>query len=43
VISRVADHCFWFGRYLERSEAMARMLAATMSLASKRWLRPARW
>jgi uncharacterized alpha-E superfamily protein len=33
VISRVADHCFWFGRYLERSEATARMLAATMSLA----------
>jgi uncharacterized alpha-E superfamily protein len=33
VISRVADHCFWFGRYLERSEATARMLAATASLA----------
>jgi uncharacterized alpha-E superfamily protein len=33
MISRTADHCFWFGRYLERSEATARMLAATMSLA----------
>ena len=29
VISRVADHCFWFGRYVERAEATARMLAAT--------------
>jgi uncharacterized alpha-E superfamily protein len=33
VISRVADHCFWFGRYVERAEATARMLAATGSLA----------
>jgi uncharacterized alpha-E superfamily protein len=33
VISRVADHCFWFGRYVERAEATARMLAATSSLA----------
>jgi uncharacterized alpha-E superfamily protein len=33
MISRVADHCFWFGRYVERSEATARMLAATVSLA----------
>jgi uncharacterized alpha-E superfamily protein len=33
VISRVADHCFWFGRYVERSESMARMLAATAQLA----------
>jgi uncharacterized alpha-E superfamily protein len=33
MISRVADHCFWFGRYLERSEATARMLAASASLA----------
>jgi uncharacterized alpha-E superfamily protein len=33
VISRVADHCFWFGRYVERAESTARMLAATASLA----------
>lgn len=29
LISRVADHCFWFGRYLERTEATARSLAST--------------
>jgi uncharacterized alpha-E superfamily protein len=29
LISRVADHCFWFGRYLERTEAAARSLAST--------------
>jgi uncharacterized alpha-E superfamily protein len=33
VISRVADHCFWFGRYVERAEATSRMLAASGSLA----------
>jgi len=33
VISRVADHCFWFGRYIERAEATSRMLAASVSLA----------
>jgi uncharacterized alpha-E superfamily protein len=33
MISRVADHCFWFGRYVERAESTARMLAATVSLA----------
>lgn len=33
MISRVADHCFWFGRYVERAEATSRMLAASMSLA----------
>ena len=33
MISRVADHCFWFGRYIERAEAAARMLAASLSLA----------
>jgi uncharacterized alpha-E superfamily protein len=33
VISRVADHCFWFGRYVERAEATARGLSATASLA----------
>ena len=33
MISRVADHCFWFGRYVERAEAASRMLAASVSLA----------
>ncbi|MCX5748106.1 MAG: alpha-E domain-containing protein [Proteobacteria bacterium] len=33
MISRVADHCFWFGRYVERAEAISRMLTTTMSLA----------
>ena len=33
MISRVADHCFWFGRYVERAESTARLLAATVSLA----------
>jgi uncharacterized alpha-E superfamily protein len=33
VISRVADHCFWFGRYVERAEATSRMLGASVSLA----------
>jgi uncharacterized alpha-E superfamily protein len=32
VISRVADHCFWFGRYLDRAESTARLLQATRSL-----------
>jgi uncharacterized alpha-E superfamily protein len=41
VISRVADHCFWFGRYVERAEATARMLAATASLALDAELPPA--
>ncbi|MBA3541746.1 MAG: alpha-E domain-containing protein [Deltaproteobacteria bacterium] len=33
MISRVADHCFWFGRYVERAESSARMLASSVSLA----------
>ena len=33
VISRVADHCFWFGRYLERAESTARLLQVTRTLA----------
>jgi uncharacterized alpha-E superfamily protein len=41
VISRVADHCFWFGRYVERAESAARMLAASMSLALDAELPPA--
>jgi uncharacterized alpha-E superfamily protein len=41
VISRVADHCFWFGRYVERAEASSRMLAASLSLALDAELPPA--
>jgi uncharacterized alpha-E superfamily protein len=32
MISRVADHCFWLGRYLERTESAARLLQATRRL-----------
>ena len=32
MISRVADHCFWFGRYVERAESTARLLQATRTL-----------
>ncbi|MCC6623141.1 MAG: alpha-E domain-containing protein [Deltaproteobacteria bacterium] len=32
LISRVADCCFWFGRYVERAEATARHLQATLHL-----------
>jgi uncharacterized alpha-E superfamily protein len=32
MISRVADHCFWFGRYLDRAESTARLLQATRNL-----------
>jgi len=33
VISRVADHCFWLGRYLDRAESTARLLQVTRALA----------
>jgi uncharacterized alpha-E superfamily protein len=33
VISRVADHLFWLGRYLERTESAARVLLVTRNLA----------
>lgn len=33
MISRVADHCFWFGRYLERAESTARLLQVTSTIA----------
>jgi uncharacterized alpha-E superfamily protein len=33
MISRVADHCFWFGRYLERAESTARLLQVTATLS----------
>jgi len=41
LICRVADHCFWFGRYLERAEATARTLAVThtMSLGAEASMR----
>jgi uncharacterized alpha-E superfamily protein len=42
LISRVADSCFWFGRYLERSEAVARQLQATLGLALDGELPPRR-
>jgi uncharacterized alpha-E superfamily protein len=41
VIARVADMCFWFGRYVERAESTARMLAATGNLALDAELPPA--
>ncbi len=33
MISRVADHCFWFGRYLDRAESTSRLLQVTRALA----------
>jgi len=33
VISRVADHLFWLGRYLERAESSARVCLVTRNLA----------
>lgn len=33
MISRVADHCFWLGRYLERAESTARVLHVAHGLA----------
>ncbi|HVP68108.1 MAG TPA: alpha-E domain-containing protein [Anaeromyxobacteraceae bacterium] len=33
MISRVADQCFWLGRYLERAESSARVLGVTRNLA----------
>jgi uncharacterized alpha-E superfamily protein len=33
MISRVAESCFWFGRYLERAESTARLLQVTGALA----------
>jgi uncharacterized alpha-E superfamily protein len=40
VISRVADHLFWLGRYLERAESTARVLAVTRNLSLDGELRP---
>lgn len=33
MISRVADYCFWFGRYLERAEATSSVTVVTRNLA----------
>jgi len=33
LIARVADHCFWLGRYLERVDATARVLHVTLHLS----------
>lgn len=33
MISRVADHCFWLGRYIERADHTARVLHVTTTLA----------
>jgi uncharacterized alpha-E superfamily protein len=41
MISRVADHCFWFGRHVERAESTARMLAQAASFALDAELPPA--
>lgn len=40
MISRVADACFWFGRYLERTEATARLLYVTRNLSMDAELEP---
>jgi uncharacterized alpha-E superfamily protein len=40
MISRVADHCFWLGRYLERVESGARVLGVTRNLALDVGLNP---
>lgn len=41
MISRVADHCLWFGRYVERAESTARLLATTHNLSLDAELEPA--
>jgi uncharacterized alpha-E superfamily protein len=40
LIARVADHCFWLGRYLERVESTARVLQVTRNLALDAGLTP---
>jgi uncharacterized alpha-E superfamily protein len=40
VISRVADHCFWLGRYLERADSTARVLQVTRNLSLDAGLTP---
>ena len=45
MISRVADHCFWLGRYLERAEHTARLLDVNINLMLEQSAVPpaARW
>ncbi len=40
MIARVADHCFWLGRYVERAESTARVLQVTRNLALDTTLAP---
>ena len=40
MISRVADHCFWLGRYLERVESTSRVLFVTRNVALDSELTP---
>ena len=40
MISRVADHCFWLGRYLERAESTARLLQVASGLSLDAELTP---
>lgn len=40
MISRVADHCFWLGRYLDRAESTARVLSVTSHLSMDAELTP---
>jgi uncharacterized alpha-E superfamily protein len=42
VIARVADHCFWLGRYIERTESTARVLEITGTIALDAELAPRR-
>jgi uncharacterized alpha-E superfamily protein len=42
MIARVADHCFWFGRYLERAGSTAKHLSVTGTLALDAELPPSR-
>jgi uncharacterized alpha-E superfamily protein len=42
MIARVADHCFWLGRYVERAESTARVLQVTGGLALDAELPPSR-
>ena len=40
LISRVADHCFWMGRYVERAESTSRLLQTTRGLVLDTELTP---
>ena len=42
MIARAADQCFWFGRYVERTESTARVLQVTGTLALDAELPPRR-